>query len=102
MVIKIKDLVGRCYSNEDGKIIFDVLNSALNNEKMIILSFKDVDSITSSFTNTAFIELLHEFDYDFIKKNLRIVDSNKYINGMIKDRFTFEVNRINQNKLVLV
>jgi|SRR5690606_243162 len=100
MVIKICDHVGRCYSNEDGKVIRDLLVGYLNKGTSLTVSFKNIDGVTSSFVNTAFIELLDDFDFDVIKRSLKFVDSNKQINDMIKSRFSFEVNR--RKNLMLV
>ncbi|EIJ79101.1 hypothetical protein PB1_16129 [Bacillus methanolicus PB1] len=93
VLVQISNHVGRCYSNEDGKIIKDILKSHLDKGHNITVSFKDIDGVTSSFVNTAFIELLNEYEFDFIKKSIRFVNSTKQINDMIKDRFLFEVNR---------
>lgn len=93
MVINIKDHVERCYSNEDGKIILDLIKKSFEDGETATLSFAGINSVTSSFTNTAFIELLKEYEFNYIKKNLRFIDSNKLINDMIKSRFTFESER---------
>ncbi|WP_339165348.1 STAS-like domain-containing protein [Siminovitchia sp. FSL W7-1587] len=93
MVINICDHVGRCYSNEDGKVIQDILRHHLQNNVVVTISFKNIDGVTSSFVNTAFIELLNDFNFDDIKRLLRFVDSTKQINDMIRNRFMFEVSR---------
>jgi hypothetical protein len=98
MVIKVYNHVGRCYSNEEGKIIQEILKRHLLNGETVTVSFENIDGVTSSFVNTAFIELLNIFEFDFIKKSVRIINSTKQINEMIKDRFSFEVNR--RKKLV--
>ncbi|WLR54276.1 STAS-like domain-containing protein [Mesobacillus subterraneus] len=93
VTIRIKDHVGRCYSNHDGKIIQAVLKKNLQSGKTIIVSFNDIGGVTSSFVNTAFIELLNEYDFSYIKKSIRFVNSTKQINDMIKSRFAFETQR---------
>ncbi|MFC0271145.1 STAS-like domain-containing protein [Metabacillus herbersteinensis] len=93
MVIKIVDHVGRCYSNQDGLIVKMILLKHLNSNKLVILSFEGIDGVTSSFVNTALIELLEDFDFDKIKQNLKFTNTNRQINEMIKNRFKFEINR---------
>lgn len=102
MVIRITDHLNRCYSNEDGEVIYLVLKKMLAKREPIKLSFEGINSITSSFTNTAFIELLKDFDFSYIKKNLHFVDTNKHINSMIKRRFMFETENRENKELSLV
>ncbi|MFD1206614.1 STAS-like domain-containing protein [Sporosarcina contaminans] len=100
MVINVLDHVERCYSNEDGKVILDVLKRALKSGETVVLSFKGVNSLTSSFTNTALIELMNTFGFEYIKNHLRFINTNKHINEMIRQRFEFESKRIVNEKLL--
>lgn len=99
MVINVYDHVGRCYSNEDGKILKDLIKSYLDIKEPVTVSFKNVSGVTSSFVNTALIELLDEYSFDFIKNNIKYVDTTHQINSMIKSRFMFEVKK--RDKLIL-
>lgn len=92
-LLKVLDHVERCYSNNDGKIIQTLIKSAFRNDEKITLSFKGVDGVTSSFVNTALIDLLEEFSFDFIKNHLAFSDTNSQINKLINDRFKFEVKK---------
>lgn len=94
--IRVKDLVDQVYSNDDGMIIYNELKSQLANANKVNVSFDEIGALNSSFVNSAFIELLNDFDFQFIKKNVRFVDSTKQINDMIKSRFAFETNRLKQ------
>jgi|SRR5690625_170276 len=102
MVIRIKDHVERCYSNEDGLVIQELLKNHLTNGEFVVLSFKGINSITSSFTNTALIELLDDFDFPYIQEHIHFKDSNKHINSMIKNRFIFESDRRHKKVLSTV
>ncbi|MET4562158.1 hypothetical protein ABIA69_003344 [Lysinibacillus parviboronicapiens] len=93
MVIEIMDHVERCYSNDDGNVIFLLIKEAFDQGEHVTVSFSGVNSITSSFTNSAFIELIKEFDMNYVKRHLSFVNSNKSINTMIKDRFDFFSDR---------
>lgn len=89
MVIEVLNYVERCYSNDDGIIINNIINKALENGNQVVISFKGVNSVTSSFINSAFIELIKNYDLEFVKNQLMFTNSNKSINRMIRDRFAF-------------
>lgn len=93
MVIEILNHVERCYSNDDGMVIFALIKKSFEQGDNVTVSFAGVNSITSSFTNSAFIELIKEFDMNYVKQHLSFVNSNKSINTMIKDRFDFFSDR---------
>lgn len=92
-LINITDHTEKCYSNEDGELIHDILLSKLQNNEQVILSFKGINSATSSFINSALIQLLEDFSFDFIKKHLRFENTSGQINEIIKQRFEFEVKK---------
>ncbi len=92
-MIRVLDYVDQCYNSADGQIIHDVIASHLKSESTLTVSFAGVDSVPSSFVNTALITLLKLYDFNQIKKLLRFVDTNSQINDMIRTRFTFEANR---------
>ena len=96
VTIKVLDHVERCYSNQDGAKIQHIILSHFTTGEKISVSFDGVDGVTSSFINTALIELLDHYDFSVIKTNLKFVKSNKQINEMIRSRFKFEVNRRKQ------
>jgi hypothetical protein len=93
MVIKVLDHVERCYSNADGEVIFALIQPIISKGEQVTVSFAGVDSLPSSFVNSAFIPLLEHYSFDIIRRSLRFVDSTKQINEMIKKRFDFEVNQ---------
>ncbi|WP_193064924.1 STAS-like domain-containing protein [Oceanobacillus oncorhynchi] len=95
MVIKIANHVERCYSNEEGKIIKNIIENSLRSNEPIVISFEGVHGVTSSFVNTAFIELLDEFNFDKIKSNIKFTNTTRQINSMIKERYSFEVKKRN-------
>lgn len=96
MVIRVNVHIGRCYSNDDGSIIYNLILPLLRQGKNISVSFDGIDSVTSSFVNSAFLVLLDHFDFDFIKTHISFVHSTKQINDMIRDRFIFEVKKRDQ------
>jgi hypothetical protein len=93
MIIKILDFVNRCMTNEDGLIIFNLINPLLNNGQHVIVSFQGVDGVTTSFINSAFIDLLQNHSFEYIRKNINFTNTTKNINELIKKRFYFEIER---------
>lgn len=91
-LIRVLDHVNHCYSNDDGQVIQSVLRESFDKGEAVVLSFSGVDSASSSFLNTAFIELLNDYSFNFIKSKLSFADTTRTINESIKRRFQFEVN----------
>jgi len=87
VTITIKHLTPRCLNNNDGHIVFDEILRHLKKMEPIEVSFEGVYSTTSSFVNSAFIELLEHCDFERIKSLVRITHSNSFINELIKQRF---------------
>ncbi|MDA1789204.1 STAS-like domain-containing protein [Bacillus cereus group sp. BY5-1LC] len=90
--INVLDHVERCYSNDDGKVIQDLIRKAFMQNEKAVVSFQGVTALNSSFVNTAFIELLNDYDFSYIRNHLTFVNSTAQINTTIKNRFNFEVN----------
>ncbi|QTA85434.1 STAS-like domain-containing protein [Desulfonema magnum] len=90
MVIKITDHVTRCHTNNDGEKIFNLIKPLIDKGNKVELSFNGIDSITSSFVNSAFIELLQYFEFSHIRSRLNFISTNKSINQIIRKRFKFE------------
>lgn len=93
MVISVLAHVKRCYSNADGDVIYHVIKSAFQRNEKVVVSFKGIESVSTSFVNSAFIELLNDYSFENIRANLTFIDSCKQINDMIKKRFYFEVDQ---------
>lgn len=93
MVVKVQDHVSHCFSNEDGQTIYKQIKPLLLGENKVVVSFEGIDSVTSSFVNSAFIELLDSLGFSEIKERLSFTDSNEQINRTIKRRFKFETER---------
>lgn len=100
MVIIIKDHIEHCYSNDDGRIIHDIIEVYLKKNTNVTISFEHIDSVTSSFVNSAFIKLLDQFDFGHIRHSISFINSTNQINEMIKKRFNYEVNE--RKNLMLV
>ena len=92
-MIRVLNIVDRCYSNADGTKLFAEIHAQWPQADQVVVSFSGVLSVPSSFVNSAFVPLLAISDYEKIKQKLRIVDSTRQINQMIKQRLQFETQR---------
>lgn len=90
MVILVSKHLKHCYTNDDGNTIYNLIHNDLLNNRHVVVSFKDMDSVSSSFVNSAFIALLDDISVRSIRKNLLFINSTKQINQMIKKSFDFE------------
>ena len=76
MVIRIRDFVSGANTSEEGEIIFKRLSIELSQQKSaIVVSFDGIQTATSSFVNSAFVELLSSVSYPRLKARLRITNS---------------------------
>jgi hypothetical protein len=91
MVIRITDIVAGADTADQGLAVFARLHQALaDKDARIIVSFVGVKTATSSFVNTAFVQLLSTFSLADIKARMRVVDSTRQINDMIRSRLERE------------
>lgn len=90
MVIRVSDYTKRCYTNDDGKKILNIIKPLMDSPNNVEISFNGINSVTSSFVNAAFIELLTSYGFDQIKSKLKFTNTNNLINSIIKKRFIFE------------
>lgn len=93
VAIYIAKTVEYCYSNEDGEVIYQLICDHLDAGQKVTLSFKNVCVISSNFISSSLLQLLDDHEFGWIKENLKIVDSTKYINDLIKRSFLFETKR---------
>lgn len=91
--IRIRDLVAKCISTEDGEAVYKYIHPLLKQGEHLRISFRGVDNIPSSFVNAAFIDLLGDFDFAYIKNHIEFQDTTRQINSIIKKRFDFELSR---------
>jgi hypothetical protein len=90
MVIHIKSIINYCDTYEDGQIVYKNIQFVLKNHEKLILSFKGINAISSSFINGAFIPLVNILGLDKFKQKIQIIDSNKTMNRLIVDRLNNE------------
>lgn len=89
MVIRLLDHVEHCSSYSEGEIIFNLLAPAIRNGEDVTLSFDGVAAVPSAFVNGALVRLAEETSIEAIRKHLRIIDSTRQINDLVRSRFAF-------------
>jgi hypothetical protein len=93
MVIKVLDVAGDCQSWASGDTLHKALQVAFRDgDAEVVVSFEGVDDVPSAFVNAAFLPLLDTWDFETIRRRLRIVNSTRQINDMVKRRLTFEAS----------
>ena len=80
-------------TNDDGDILFEILKKNLDDGNKVVVSFEGIHGLNSSFVNSAFIQLLDLYSFDFIKQNIGFESTNKQINKLILSRFAFETSK---------
>ena len=90
MVIRVLDIVDQCYSNEDGQAVYRKIKPRVITGAPFTLSFAGVSAVTSSFVNSALIDLLDSVEFYQIKQTVKITDVNQTVGQVIKRRFAFE------------
>lgn len=91
--IIVNEHLESCYSNEDGEKIYNLIYKELKDGRKITISFEGVNSVTSSFVNTSFIELLNDFTFEYIKNSIEFKKTSKPLRDIITKRFAFEVKK---------
>lgn len=89
MVIRILDHVKTASSYEDGDVIFKLLLPELQGGRDVVVSFEGIGSVPSSFVNAAFIRLLESVSFATVRRHLKLIQSTRQINALIRSRFEF-------------
>lgn len=76
ITIKIVNTIGDVYAvdAEDGQNVFNLIVKAFDEKKSVILSFQNIELLTTAFLNTAVGQLYKDFNEKFIKENLSVAD----------------------------
>lgn len=86
MVICVKNVVDGCDTNEQGIVVYRRMRSELGSGRFIVLDFSGVSNVTSSFVNSAIVQLIDDLGYDFVRKFVAIKGVNRQIGMMLRDR----------------
>lgn len=74
VTISIVNTIGDVYGVEagDGQKVFELIVKAFTDQKKVMLSFENMEMLTTAFLNTAVGQLYKDFSEDFIKGNLQV------------------------------
>lgn len=93
VTIIVNQILTSYVTNDDGDVLYDKIKAAFDSGEKVKISFQGISGLNSSFVNSAFVQLLEDYNFEFIKRHLMFVDSNKQINGLILSRFKFETEK---------
>ncbi|MFJ1322162.1 STAS-like domain-containing protein [Capnocytophaga canis] len=76
VTIRIVNTIGDVFGveAEDGQKVFELINKAFQEKKKVMLSFKNIEMLTTAFLNTAVGQLYKDYSEEFIKENLQVSD----------------------------
>lgn len=86
MVIQVRDLVVGADTADQGAVVYARLHVAMKSGKPFVVSFSRIQTATSSFVNAAFVRLLKDYSFGDIKKRMKVTESTRQINEMIRTR----------------
>lgn len=76
ITINIINIVGSsfCVEAEDGEKVFVLIDGLLSDQKKVVLSFLNIEMLTTAFLNTAIGKLYGKFTEEQIRANLSVRD----------------------------
>ncbi len=76
VVLNVFNVVGSPFSveAEDGQKVFELIHKAFKEKKKVVLSFLNIEILTTAFLNTAVGQLYKDFSESEIKENLEVKD----------------------------
>ena len=75
---------GSCVASDDGQKVYGRIETALKSNRSVVLSFLNVDSLTSAFLNAAVGQLYGSFDEETIRQNLSVADMDSSDVALLK------------------
>ena len=93
VTLTVKNITDTFSDNSAGLLLFEQIKENFEQGQSVTVSFEGVPYVSTSFVNSAFINLLQEYSFGDIKEKLQIIKSTSQINHLIKERFAFESQR---------
>ncbi|WP_076448113.1 STAS-like domain-containing protein [Roseivivax lentus] len=94
MVIVVKQIVSSCDTSSQGAEVYSKLRDSLRMNVAFTVDFIDIPNVTSSFVNTAFVPLLTEFSFSEVKARMSVINANRQVASMLRDRMLKESKRM--------
>ncbi len=83
-LINVSDICISTYSNADGQSLKAAVTELLSGCETVVVSFHGIDSVSTSFLNSSFGELVSEFGLEIIKKRVKITNYTSSLLNSIK------------------
>lgn len=93
VVIIVKELVDNVTDNQSGLVLLEAIQEAFEKKQKVVILFESIPYISTSFINSAFINLLEDYTFEAIKTNLTFKNSIAQINQLIRERFSLEITQ---------
>lgn len=91
--IRILDIVESASTYQDGEAVFQRLIDEIDLGHEVEVSFDGIGSVPSAFVNAAFLKLLETHSFEEIRALLKIRNSTRHINELVKSRFEFAASK---------
>jgi hypothetical protein len=90
-MVRVIDIITAADTADQGSVVYTRLREELARaDAQVTVSFEGVQTATSSFVNVAFVQLLSDFPMADIRHRLRVVESTRQINEMIRTQMERE------------
>ncbi len=73
-----------CFASSDGQKVYNRLETALRNERVVVLSFRNITTLTCSFLNVGIGQLYSTFSEEKIRSLLQVKDMNQQDMALLK------------------
>lgn len=73
-IVDVFNIVGseHCVEADDGEKVYQIIKKAFDEGKKIVISFQNVEMMTTAFLNTAVGQLYRDFSDDSIKRAISV------------------------------
>lgn len=87
MKVNILDIVSDTFTNTGGLQLFNFLESHIENNNPLTLSFKGSQALSSSFLNSSIGDLVAKYGFEAFKRNIKPIELTKTQADMLKYYF---------------
>lgn len=79
VTINITNIIGDSHAVEanDGNKVFKLITKAFSDKKRVVVSFQNIEMLTTAFLNTAFGKLYKDYSEEYIRDNLSVESISK-------------------------
>ncbi|ACM61771.1 uncharacterized protein DUF4325 [Caldicellulosiruptor bescii] len=83
-MIKLNEYGNIICSRENGEVVREKILKEIKNGNIVVINFEGVEMINHSFADEAFGKLLYDLSEDVLRNQIKFVNANDDIKGMIK------------------